>query len=172
MEQGNQQWIGTLISLGVLAVVLTLRMRKMRQVRPLKIERLWILPAFYAAVLVALYAVHPPEGMIWLYAVAALAAGSALGWYRGKLMTISVDPETHEVSQRGSVAAMLFILVLVALRMGTRFYAESNVGVDPDFMITMTDVLLALGLGFIGCQRLEMGMRARTLLAEARAGKP
>ncbi len=62
------------------------------------------------------------------------------------------------------------ILVLVALRMGTRFYAESNAGVDPDFMITMTDVLLALGLGFIGCQRLEMGLRAQALLTEARAG--
>lgn len=171
MEQGNQQWIGTVISLGVLAVVLTLRMRKMRQVRPLKIERLWILPAFYGAIIVALYTVHPPQGMVWVYALAALAAGCALGWYRGKLMMISVDPETHEVSQQGSLAAMLFILVLVALRMGTRFYAESNMGVDPDFMITTTDVLLALGFGFIGCQRLEMGLRARALLTEARAGK-
>jgi CDP-diglyceride synthetase len=169
MGQGGQQWIATLVSVVVLVVVLTLRMRKMRQARPLKVEKLWMLPAFYGAIVVALYAVHPPQGLIWIYALAALAVGSALGWFRGKLMSIHVDPETHELSQQGSVAAMLFILVLVALRMGTRFYAESNSGIDPTAMISLTDVLLAFGFGFIGAQRLEMGLRAKALLEQARA---
>jgi uncharacterized membrane protein YfcA len=169
MGQGGQQWIATLVSVVVLVVVLTLRMRKMRQARPLKVEKLWMLPAFYGAVVVALYAVHPPQGLIWLYALAALAVGGALGWFRGKLMSIHVDPETHELSQQGSVSAMLFILVLVALRMGTRFYAESNGGIDPTAMIALTDLLLAFGFGFIGAQRLEMGLRAKVLLEQARA---
>ncbi len=66
--------------------------------------------AFYALVVVALYVTHPPQGLVWLYALAALAIGTVLGWYRAKLMTITVDAQTHEVSQQGSMAAMLFNL--------------------------------------------------------------
>ena len=165
MGQGQDQWIGTLISFGVLALVLALRMRKMRKAQPLKIERLWLLPAFYALVVAALYYTHPPEGVVWLYALGALGIGLLLGWYRGKMMTISVDPQTHEVSQQSSLAAMLFIAALVGLRFLARSYTGSA---DPAAMLSVTDVLLALGFGFISAQRLEVGMRAKEMLAQVR----
>ncbi len=167
-----QQWIGPIISFGVLALVLSLRMRRMRKVRPLKIEQLWMLPAFYALVVVALYATHPPHGLVWLYALAALAVGTALGWYRGKLMTITVDAQTHEVSQQGSMAAMLFIFVVVGVRFAVRSFAESGSGMDPAVALSVTDVLLALGFGFVTAQRVEMGMRAKVLLAQAKGQIP
>ncbi len=172
MEQGDQQWIGTVVSFGVLAVVLALRMRKMRQVRPLKVERLWMLPAFYAVVVAALYYTHPPQGVVWLYALAALGVGLAVGWYRGKLMSIIVNAQTQEVSQQGSMAAMLFIVALVGLRFLARSFANSGSNVDPAIMFSATDVLLALCFGFIAAQRLEMSMRAKSLLAQARGETP
>ena len=168
MGQGDQQWIGTIISFGILALVLALRMRRMKQVRPLKIEQLWMLPAFYALVVAALYFTHPPVGIVWLYALLALGVGALLGWYRGKLMTITVDAQTHEVSQQGSMAAMLFIVALVGLRLIARSFATSGSNVDPAIMFSITDVLLALGFGFITAQRVEMGTRAKALLAEAK----
>lgn len=169
MPQDIQQWIGPVMAVAVALVVLTLRMRKMQQVRPLKVERLWMLPAFYGAVVVALYATYPPQGMVWIYALTALAVGLTLGWIRGKLMAIHVDPETHEISQQGSRLAMLFIVVLVILRFTARAYMGEESKVDPAVMLATTDVLFAFGFGFIGAQRLEMGMRARELLAETRA---
>ena len=172
MPQDVQQWIVPLLAVAVGLVVLTIRMRKMQQARPLKIERLWMLPAFYAAVVVALYVTYPPRGVVWLYALAALAVGLTLGWIRGKLMVIHVDPRTHEISQQGSRLAMLFIVGLVVLRFTARAYMSEESNVDPAVMLATTDVLLAFGFGFIAAQRLEMGMRARELLAEVRAGKP
>ncbi|MBO9574800.1 MAG: DUF1453 family protein [Sphingobium sp.] len=170
MPQDQQQWMTTIISFGVLALVLTLRMRRARQVRPLKVERLWMLPAFYGVVVALLFVAHPPVGLVWLYSLLAFVLGLALGWYRGKLMTIHVDPETHALSQQGSWAAMLIIFVLVAVRYAARFYMTEGEGVDPDVLVSITDVLLAFGLGFIGAQRLEMGLRARALLAKAKGG--
>lgn len=169
MPEDLQQWIGPILAIAVGLVVLTLRMRKMQQVRPLKVERLWMLPAFYGVIAIALYVTHPPQGMVWIYALAALAVGLTLGWIRGKLMAIHVDPETHEVSQQGSRLAMLFIVGLVILRFTARAFMGNGSDVDPTVMFATTDVLLAFGFGFIGAQRLEMGMRARELLAEARA---
>lgn len=170
MQQDQQQWIGTLVSVALLAVVLALRMRKLKRARPLRLERLWMLPAFYAAVVALLFGVHPPQGKVWLYALAALALGTLLGWYRGKLMHIHVDPQTHALTQQGSAAAMFFILALVALRYAGRSMMQTTMGNSPLVMIAASDVLLAFGLGFVAAQRLEMGLRARALLNDARNG--
>jgi uncharacterized membrane protein len=168
----KQQWIGTLISFGFLALVLALRARKMNKERPLKVERLWMLPAFYAVVVALLFWSHPPHGQVWLYAGLALAAGLGLGWYRGRLMHIMVDEVTHQVSQRGSMAAMIFIFLLVAVRYAARSLAIDIEGNDPESVVAATDVLLALGLGFIAAQRLEMGLRARALIDVVKGRTP
>ena len=47
---------------------------------------------------------------------------------------------------------------------------EREGGADPAIAITISDVLLAFGLGFIGTQRVEMGLRAKRLLVRAKAG--
>lgn len=173
MPHSSQQWMTTLVSFGLVALVLGLRMLRMRRARPLRVERLWILPAAYAGIVGLLYWSHPPHGLIWLYALLALALGAVLGWWRGKLMRIHVDPQTHAVSQQGSQAAMLFLLVIVAVRYAARLMAiETGAGGGgPQGAFAATDILLALALGFITTQRIEMGLRARRLLAQARAGR-
>jgi len=167
--QGNQQLIGTVVTIAFVVLILALRLRRMRQVRPLKIEQLWILPAIYGVLAVLLFVAHPPQGLVWVYALAGLAVGCAIGWYRGKLMKITVDPQTHALSQQGSMAAVIFIVLLLLVRYAARYYALSDSGANPDTMFAATDVLLASGLGFIGAQRAEMGIRARRLLLKAQA---
>jgi len=171
MPQSQQQWIATLFSFAMVALVMALRMRRMRRARQLKVERLWMLPAFYAVLVCLLFWAHPPQGLAWLYALLAFLIGLPIGWWRGKLMHISVDPQTHAVQQQGSQAAMIFILVLVAIRYAARTVAAQVGGSGPNDAYFATDILLALGLGFVVAQRLEMGLRARRLLETARGGE-
>ncbi len=87
-------------------------MRRMRNLRPLRLETLWIVPVLYGAVVTMLFVTHPPTVVGWALAVVALLAGGALGWQRGKLMEIHVDPETHALGQKASLAGMLFLVGL------------------------------------------------------------
>ncbi len=116
MPHTSQQWVGMLIPILVIGLVLALRIRKMGRASRLRAERLWILPAVYAAIVAAIFWSHPPHGMTWLYVALGFLIGLPLGWYRGKLMRIRVDPQTHELSQQASPAAMLGIGALVASR--------------------------------------------------------
>ena len=169
--QQDVTWVSYLVPALIIAVVLALRWRRMSRVRPLKLERLWIFPAFYAVVAVAMYARFPPQGWGWAFCALALAAGAALGWQRGKLMRITVDPETHALNQSASPAAMLFILALIATRFGARSVLSGGGGALHLNAMAITDILIALGLGLFTVQRIEMYLRAKRLLeAAARCG--
>ncbi len=99
-----------------------------------------------------------------------LAVGAGLGWYRGKMLTITVDPVTHEVNNRASPAALIFILVLFAVRYGLR-YVLSETSAWHINAALITDGFLVFAFGLFGVQRLEMYLRGSKLLAEARAAK-
>jgi hypothetical protein len=156
-------WAATLIPLVIIVVVMALRMRRMGRVRPLRIEQLWIVPALYLVVVVLLFAQNPPSLGGWLCAFVALVAGGLLGWQRGRMMRIHVDPETHALGQQASMAGMIFLIVLIAVR-----YAARDMGGAMHMNIAlMTDTLAALALGMFSIQRLEMYLRAKRMLAEA-----
>ncbi|TGX43487.1 DUF1453 family protein [Sphingomonas naasensis] len=160
-------WVRYAIPVAVIAVVMAFRLRSVGRARPLKIERLWIVPALYIVIATVTFQAHPPIGLAWLWCLAALAAGIGLGWQRGRMMRIEVDPETHAISQRTSPAALLLILGLIVVRSAARNTAQFG-GPALDVM-TVTDVLIAFALGLLATQRLEMWLRARRLLAAARA---
>jgi hypothetical protein len=167
----EQQWISFAVSAVVIGIVLFFRIRRMSKDRPLKLERLWILPALYAVFMVVMYWFFPPAGMTWLYCILALGLGATAGWWRGRMMRITVDPASHALNHRPSPAAVLFIFALVAIRAGARQLAatgEASLHLDA---MAITDVLSAFALGLLATQRLEMFLRARRLLAEARAAR-
>ena len=153
----------------VLAIILIVRVRRVNQARPLKVERLWIIPVLYLVLAVLAFATTPPSGAGWGASAIALAVGAALGWQRGRMMRIDVDPETHAVTSVQSPAALFFIVILIAIRSGMRSMAgNGSVGFFHVSPATLTDVLVAFALGLLAVQRLEMFLRARRLLAEAR----
>ena len=167
MNHPNPQTITTVVTAIVIALVLALRIRGMRRARPLKLERLWIVPAIYAAVFVVMVWEYPPvDAMTWVWLAAAMAAGAALGWRRGKLMRISVDPATHALNHQASPAALLFIVLLIAVRQGLR-YEGAALGLN---VFKVTGLLTAFAVGLFAATRAEMYLRARRLLAAARAG--
>src|SRR6478735_5046473 len=99
-------WISYAIPLVVVGVVMAIRWKRMSRVRPLKLEHLCILPAFYAVVIGFTFTRFPPHGWGWAFCLVALALGAALGWQRGKMMRITLDPETHTLGQTSSPAAL------------------------------------------------------------------
>jgi len=58
----QQSWVGYAITIAIIVVVMALRMRRMGQMRPLKLETLWIVPALYLAVAALMFWQLPPRG--------------------------------------------------------------------------------------------------------------
>lgn len=161
----HQSWITYAITIGIIVVVLALRMRGMSKMRPLKLGALWIVPALYLAVAVFMFVQLPPTGWVAIASAVGVAIGAAVGWQRGKMMHIHVDPESHALNQRASPAAMMFLIVLIMVRAGARSVLGQESNVSPAML---TDPLIAFALGMFTVTRLEMYLRAKRLLEEAR----
>lgn len=167
MTAGSAQpgWQQYVVMLVVFAIVLGLRGRRLMKVRPLKPERLWVVPVLYLAIVGVLFARVPPSPLGWLLSLVALVLGGFAGWQRGKTMAIHVDPASGKLMQRGSIWALLTIAALVAVKMiaqteGRALHFDANLLVDG---------LAACSLGLFAAQRLEMYQRATRLLRTARA---
>lgn len=163
----QQQLISYAITAAIVGLVLFFRIRRMSRERPLKLEYLWIFPAIYLVIAILMLVQFPPTPAGWAICAAALLVGGALGWQRGKTMRISVDPETHALNQKASIAGIAFIVVLIAIRSLARIEGSAlhlNVAI-------LTDGLVVFALGMFSVTRLEMYLRATRLLEEARAAK-
>jgi membrane protein CcdC involved in cytochrome C biogenesis len=161
----HQSWGSYAITIGIIIVVMALRLRSAGRMRPLKLGSLWVVPVLYLAVAAVMFAQLPPTGWVAIVCGVALLIGAAVGWQRGKMMHIHVDPETHALNQKASPAAMLFLVALIVVRMLARGVIGAEGAVSPAML---TDPLIAFALGMFTLQRVEMYVRARRLLEEAR----
>jgi membrane protein CcdC involved in cytochrome C biogenesis len=161
----HQTWISYAFTIGIIVVIMALRMRRMGQMRPLKLGNLWIIPAVYFVVAALMFVQLPPTGWVAIASAVGLAIGAAVGWQRGKMMHIHVDPETLALNQKASPAAMFFLIGLIVVRVGARSILGQEGGVSPAML---TDPLIAFALGMFTLQRVEMYLRAKRLLEEAR----
>jgi hypothetical protein len=165
-HQVQPSWISYAISIAVIVVILALRMRGMSRMRPLKLGSLWIVPAAYLVVAIIMFVQLPPVGWVAIASLAGLLIGAGVGWQRGKMMQIHVDPETHALNQKASPAAMFFLFALIIVRSGARTFLGSDGHVSAAML---TDPLIAFALGMFTLTRLEMYLRAKRLLEAARA---
>jgi membrane protein CcdC involved in cytochrome C biogenesis len=161
----QQNWISIAITIAIVVIVMAFRLRRMGQMRPLKLESLWIVPAMYLVVAALMFWQLPPVGWVAIASAVALVIGAAVGWQRGKMMHIHVDPETHALNQKASPAAMFFLIALIIIRSAARGILGQDSGVSPAML---TDPLIAFAFGMFTLTRLEMYLRARRLLEEAR----
>ncbi len=140
------------------------------QARNLVVERLWIMPVIIIAMIgLAVSQTPPTSGLGIALDVLAIAVGAALGWWRGRLTNITVDPETHALTSKASAVGMIFILVVFAARYLLRMYANESAQVLHASINDISDAVLLLAVGIVCAQRLEMWLRARRLLEAARA---
>lgn len=147
------------------------RIRRMTQSRPLRLEWLWVTPALLAALTVLSLVPQPPHGIGWAVLAVGLVVGGGLGWWRGKMMHISVDPETHALNTRASAAGLIFIVAIIVIRMGLRSMALSEASTLHVSVSVITGAFMTFAVGLFGVQRLEMAIRANRLLTEARQAK-
>ena len=155
----------------IFVLIMGWRLRSMSQTRPLRLELLWVTPAIFIVLTALTLAPQPPQGIAWVYLGVALAVGGAFGWWRGKLMRISVDPETHALNVRASPAAVLFFVAIIAVRLALRGVALGQASSLHLSVGVITGVFMAFAVGLFGVQRLEMFLRASRMLADARAAR-
>lgn len=163
--------VGPLVGVLVLLAVMGLRLARANTARPLKLEYLWIMPAVLLLMAALLVWQMPPTGLEWLWLALAAGLGGAIGWQRGRMMAITVDPETHTLSQTQSRAAVVFLLAIVAVRFGLREVLTEEASALHLSLAFVTDVFVVFAVGLLGVTRLEMFIRARRLLTAARAAR-
>lgn len=162
---GAESW-----SLIIPVVVIALVILRNARARKLKVERLWLSPAIVMVLTIAAFASNPPPGPLGLAVdVAAVGLGALLGWWRGRASRFTVDPATHEVTSRVSPAGMLLILGIFGLRYLLRLFLGDGASALHLTAAEITDSFLLLAVGVVSAQRLEWWIRARRMIAEAKA---
>lgn len=158
-----------LAGIAVVGIVLALRFRSIGRPRPLKPGRLWVQPLILVGLAALTIGLHPPGLIGSVLCLLAAIVGGAVGWHRGKLMRIERDPESGALTQAASPAAILLLLAIVAVRFAARHYFIGNPtpGHLDDRTLLVTDVLLCFAVAMISATRIEMGLRAKALLAAA-----
>ena len=171
MDFGDPKTVGPIIGIVIFVAIFGFRMSRARQQRPLKLEWMWVMPLILILAAGSLLWQFRPQGLEWLWLALVFAIGGAIGWQRGRMMTITVDPETHNLNQQASPAAMILLVGLVAIRLGLRSVLTEEAGALHITVNFITDAFVILGVGLLGVTRLEMFLRARRLLSEARSAK-
>lgn len=168
MDFKDPQTVGPLIGVVIFLAIFSLRMMRSRQQRPLKLEWMWVMPVVLVTMTGLLIWQSPPHGVEWVWLAAVAAIGGAIGWQRGRMMTITVDPETHALNQQASPAAMILLLGLFAVRFGLRSVLTEEASVLHLSVAFITDAFVVLALGLLTVTRAEMYLRARKLLDQAK----
>ena len=109
---------------------------------------------------------NPPGQLGWSAGFVALLLGGALGWQRGQLFDLRLDPDTGTLLKRRSPTAVLLLGAVVALRFivgGVLRVAPTAMSAGSTAML-LTDVTMSFLLGLLGCTRIELYVRARRLL--------
>ena len=133
--------------------------------RPLKLDRLWIVPAIYLAVAALMFWQLPPTGVGGdrLRSPALRRCGGRLAARQDD--RIERDPETHALNQKASPAAMS---VPARVDRSSGALGRGLLGREACSPAMLTDPLIAFALGMFSLTRVELYLRAKRLLDEAR----
>lgn len=157
------------VAIPIVLLVLFLRVRRLGQERKLRVEWLWITPVLLLVIAGLVMTQTPLAGVDWLWLVPAFAVGAGIGFWRGRLTTVTVDPASRALTSRASPAALYLLVGVLVLRLGLRFLLTAEASTLHVNAALITDAFLVFAVGLVAVQRLEIWIRARKLLAEARA---
>jgi hypothetical protein len=171
MDHSTAQFLPILVPLLILAMIL----RRSLRARSLKMERLWIYPVLLILLTVFPMASEPAPGMVALAGfIVAIAVGGVVGWYRGRLTNITINPETHEFASQASIAGTILIGVVFAARYAVRMaMSDGGAGLPAGLHLDVAGITQGLMLflvGMVSVQRIEMFLRCQQMLTAARSG--
>lgn len=141
--------------------------------RRVRIETMWIMPLIFILLVGSGIAASPPpmDPLIITILVIAAVAGLAVGWFRGRMVQITIEPETHTLKSRNSVMGMLVLAGLFLVRFGARELLTTHAADWHISLAAITDGFLILALGMIVGRRIEILIRCLGLLQQARQAR-
>jgi hypothetical protein len=166
VHQQGENWITALLPFVIIGVVVGFRLKSMSKERPLKLSTLWIVPVVYLLIAGWMMFALPPTPTGWMLMIAGLAVGIGLGWYRGKLIHIHRDEESGQLLQKASPLAMILLLGLIVLKLGSRAIFGEMAATHPGSgAMLLTDTFIGFALGLLSATRLELYLRAKKMFA-------
>ncbi|MET0338020.1 MAG: hypothetical protein ABW063_09690 [Caulobacter sp.] len=157
------------IAVPVAAVVVMIRLHRMKRHRPMRLQMIWVLPVVMAALCGLLLWRFPPEGVEWLWLGAIFALGGVVGWRRGRMVDIIVCDQTSILKMKATPAAIFLFVGLVLFRAALRPILEVESAAWHIRAALITDGFIVFAVGLVILARIEMGTRALRLLNEAKA---
>ena len=169
----DQQTTSYLVAFTVLALIMGLRIWRGARARKLKVERMWIRPVIILAFLTLSIAGQPPPMTVPVIAalVAATVVGLVVGVYRGRMVKVSINPETHDLTSQQSPWGILIFLGLMIVRMGVRMVLREEHDVAGIPVTAIVDGLTLFYAGTVVGMQVDVWMRANKLLKGAIAAK-
>lgn len=164
------QQYGPLIGIGVALIIILLRNRKPRTLRP---QWMWIAPLLVVvAIGLGIWGMaqapgvsHAPFGAgAWAILAVGLGLGGLAGWWRGKTVTIEKEADGSLKAQASPLGLILVVLLLVS-RSALRPLLETQAAAWHMNALAIQDAFLLFAMGLVVMQRVEMFIRARRLLA-------
>lgn len=166
----SPEQIGPLIGVGIALVVILLKGRKPRTLRP---QWMWVAPLL-VTVLIGLglwgmtyspTADHSPFGPVeWAMVAVGLMLGGAVGWWRGGMTTIFREAD-GTLKSRASPLGLVLIVGLLAGRGVLRGWLEANAAAWHINPLALADAFMVFVVGLVVMQRVEMFIRARRIMA-------
>lgn len=147
-------------------LLVALRWRSIWRGRPVRIERLWLLPTLLGLLTASLFIAVPPVGASLPWLIAAFPLGAIIGWAQGQTVDLAVVPATRHVVQRPTPALVVLVLSLLLARTVLR------VEIGATSAQVLTDVLLAFLLALSVASRVAIGRRARRLIGRPTQAAP
>lgn len=166
------QQYGPLIGIGIAVIVILLRNRQKRTLRP---ELMWILPTLFAALIAfGLWGMRQAPGADltpygpadWGVLVGGAVLGALGGYWRGSMVTIERDPD-GVLKAQASPLGLILIIGLLAVRSFARPWLEGHAESLGLHVVAVEQGFLLLAGGLIVAQRIEMFIRARRIMAGA-----
>jgi len=162
MEQHD--WTYYLFVGACVVLALVIRIRRIGKTRRLRLGTLWIIPAIITLLAGVILWEYPPRGFGWLWVAIGLAVGGAIGWWRARLVEISIDAETGRLNQRSSPGALIVLGVILAVRWLLRSAVMLGDARWHFGAMLISNILIAITVGALGLYRIEIYLRARALL--------
>ncbi|MEO7248348.1 MAG: DUF1453 domain-containing protein [Novosphingobium sp.] len=163
----KQQWL-QLLPFAIIAFVMWRRWKSMAVAKPLKLQRMWIVPTLYTVLVCAMLWAIPPSLAGWELFLAAVIGGGGIGWQRARMMHLHIDEGTGALMIRQSPAGLIVIVgIILARRMFVPSQANGGpaaAGAHPALPLA-TDALLGFALGMIVGYAIELWRRAKDLRA-------
>lgn len=161
-----------LIPLVMIPIVLALVLLRNRRPRPLNVNLMWITPLLVTLLIgFGLWgmsqgdATHRPFAPLdWLILAVGLGLGSAFGWQRGRMTTITRRADGGLEAQ-ASPLGLILIVAILALRQALRPWMEVHAADWHVSPVAIQDAFLLFAAGMVVVQRVEMWLRARAISA-------